>query len=33
VGEPVETWDRIKYNLPKMFATDVLALLKKHGLN
>ena len=27
------TWDRIKGNLPKMFATDVLALLKKHGLN
>ena len=26
-------WDRIKGKLPKMFATDVLALLKKHGLN
>jgi HK97 gp10 family phage protein len=27
------TWDRIKTGLPKMFATDLLALLKKHGLN
>ena len=27
------TWDRIKTRLPKMFADDVSALLKKHGLN
>ena len=27
------TWDRIKGKLPKMFADDVSALLKKHGLN
>lgn len=26
-------WDRVKTKLPKMFADDVLALLRKHGLN
>ena len=26
------TWDRVKTRLPKMFADDVLGLLKKHGL-
>lgn len=25
------TWDRVKTRLPKMFADDVLGLLKKHG--